>query len=157
MNKTKFITIAQWASRIILAAVLILAGVLKLQDNTLLFESVAYITWLPLWLKFWIVDLLPWVEILLAALLLVRWQEKFVLPVVGLVFIGFLGYAIYGTATGLEGDCGCFGEFMDSTFGPGMIIRNAVFVGMAGLLFWRPVASTEGADGSGDELTPGTE
>ncbi len=152
MNKTKFITIAQWASRIILAAVLILAGVLKLQDNTLLFESVAYITWLPLWLKFWIVDLLPWVEIFLAALLLVRWQEKFVLPVVGLVFIGFLGYAIYGTATGLEGDCGCFGELMDSTFGPAMIIRNAVFVGMTGLLFWRPVAASEEAAGPGHEL-----
>ncbi len=140
MNNNRFVNIAQWASRIILAAVLLLAGVLKLQDNTLLFESVAYITWLPVWLKFWIIDLLPWAEIVLALLLLVRWKETFVLPVVSLVFIGFLGYAIYGTATGLEGDCGCFGELMDSTFGAGMIIRNAVFVGMAGFLFWSPGA-----------------
>lgn len=138
MRNSKFINIAQWVSRIILAAVLLLAGVLKLQDNTLLFESVAYITWLPVWLKFWIIDLLPWLEILLAILLLLRWQEKIVIPVVVVVFIGFLGYAIYGTLTGVEGDCGCFGELMDSSFGATMIIRNALFAGLAGFLFWKP-------------------
>jgi len=138
MNKIKVITIIQWTSRLVLAAVLLLAGILKLQDNSALFETVAYITWLPVWLKVWIVDLLPYAELLLATLLLVRWKEKFVLPVIGLIFIGFLGFAIYGTATGMEGDCGCFGEFMDSTFGAGMIIRNAIFVGMAGFLFYKP-------------------
>lgn len=143
MINSKFINIAQWVSRIVLAAVLLLAGILKLQDNTLLFESVAYITWLPVWLKLWIVDLLPWIEILLAVLLLIRWQEKIVLPVVEMVFIGFLGYAIHGTATGMEGDCGCFGELLGSTFGPDMIIRNAVFVVMAGFLFWKPTMDSE--------------
>jgi hypothetical protein len=143
MNNKRIINISQWAVRGILAGVLLFAGVLKLQDNTLLFESVAYITWLPVWLKLWIVDLLPWAEIVLALLLLMRWKEGLILPLVGLVFIGFLGYAIYGTATGLEGDCGCFGEFMDSTFGAGMIIRNAIFVGMAGFLFWSPGSRSE--------------
>lgn len=138
MNKSRAITIIQWTSRLVLAAVLLLAGILKLQDNSALFETVAYITWLPVWLKVWLVDLLPYAEILLAALLVVRWKEKFVLPVVGLIFIGFLGFAIYGTATGMEGDCGCFGELMDSSFGAGMIIRNAVFAGMAGFLFYKP-------------------
>lgn len=138
MNTSKVITVVQWVSRVILAAVLLLAGILKLQDNTALFETVAYITWIPVWLKLWMVDLLPYAEILLAALLLIRWQEKFVLPVVGLIFLGFLGFAIYGTATGMEGDCGCFGEMMDSSFGAGMIIRNTLLVGMAGFLFYKP-------------------
>ncbi len=138
MNTSKVITVVQWISRVILAAVLLLAGILKLQDNTALFETVAYITWIPVWLKLWMVDLLPYAEILLAALLLIRWQEKFVLPVVGLIFLGFLGFAIYGTATGMEGDCGCFGEMMDSSFGAGMIIRNTLLVGMAGFLFYKP-------------------
>jgi len=138
MNRARVLTILQWISRIVLAAVLLFAGILKLQDNTALFETVAYITWLPVWLKFWIIDLLPWVEIVLALLLLLRRVEPVVLPLVALVFLGFLGFAIYGTATGMEGDCGCFGEFMDSTFGAKMIIRNAIFVAMAGILFWKP-------------------
>lgn len=144
MRRDTIIKILQWSSRIILAGVLILAGILKIQDNSALFESVAYITWLPVWLKLWVVDLLPWVEILLAGLLLIRWKEKYVLPVVVLIFFGFLGYAIYGTVTGLEGDCGCFGDLMDSSFGPSMILRNTVFVGMAAILLWRPGGSPNG-------------
>lgn len=151
MNTSKVITVVQWVSRLILAAVLLLAGILKLQDNTALFETVAYITWIPVWLKLWVVDLLPYAEILLAALLLIRWQEKFILPVVGLIFLGFLGFAIYGTATGMESDCGCFGEMMDSSFGAGMIIRNALFVGMAGLLFYKPARFQEKSDPLKDE------
>lgn len=139
MNKSRLFNIVQWISRLTLAAVLLLAGVLKLQDSTALFETMAYIIWLPVWLKSLIVDLLPYAEILLAALLLIRWQEKLVVPVVSIIFLGFLGFAIYGTATGMDGDCGCFGEMMDSSFGAGMIIRNVVFVGMAGILFRKPL------------------
>lgn len=138
INRRTAVQTLQWIARIVLGGVLLLAGILKLQDNSALFETVAYITWLPVWLKFWIIDLLPWAEIVLAALLLLRRFERLVLPLVGLVFTGFLAFAIYGTATGMEGDCGCFGELMDSTFGAKMIIRNAVFVGLAGLLFWKP-------------------
>lgn len=138
MSRSKILTITQWIARIVLAGVLLLAGILKLQDNTALFETIAYITWLPVWLKHWIVDLLPWVEIVLALLLLLRRLEFLVLPLVGLIFLGFLGFAIYGTATGMEGDCGCFGEFADSSFGAPMIIRNAIFVALAGILFWKP-------------------
>ncbi|MEX1063411.1 MAG: MauE/DoxX family redox-associated membrane protein [Balneolaceae bacterium] len=140
MTRLNLVYSVKWIFRIVLAGVLVLAGILKLQDNTALFETVAYITWLPVWLKFPIVDFLPYMEILLAVLLLLRWQEKVVLPLVGLIFLGFLGFSIYGTATGLEGDCGCFGELMDSTFGPAMIVRNTVLAGMAGFLFWQPVA-----------------
>lgn len=134
----RIVTTVQWISRLILAAALLLAGALKLQDSTALFETVAYITWLPVWLKVWIIDLLPWVEILLGVLLLTRSFERVVIPIVALIYLGFLGFSIYGTATGMEGDCGCFGELMDSSFGPAMIIRNAIFTGMAGLLFLKP-------------------
>src|SRR5690625_999752 len=137
MNRSRFHYFGQWVFRIVLAGVLLLAGVLKLQDNTALFATVAYITWLPVWLKWWIVGLLPWIEILLAALLFVRRADRVVIPIVGLIFLGFLGFAIYGTSTGMEGDCGCFGELMDSSFGAPMIIRNAVLTGMAGFLLWK--------------------
>jgi len=142
LNRRQLLPVAQWISRIVLAGVLLLAGVLKLQDNTSLFETVTYITWLPIWLKVLIIDWLPFAEILVAVLLLIRWQERVVLPVVGLIFLGFLGFSIYGTATGMEGDCGCFGDLMESTFGAKMIIRNTIFMGMAGLLFVKSPFST---------------
>ena len=124
--------------RLILAGILILAGYLKLQDNSALFETIAYITWIPVGLMSFIVDWLPWIEILTGALLLTRFMNKAVITVVLLIFSGFLGFAIYGYATGMEGDCGCFGDLSDSSFGWSMIIRNAIFVAMAGFLFWKP-------------------
>ncbi|MEX2600634.1 MAG: MauE/DoxX family redox-associated membrane protein [Balneolaceae bacterium] len=139
MNRYTVIVTLQWICRILLAGVLILAGYLKLQDSSALMETVATITWLPVWLKWRIVELLPWVEILTGILLLIRLKERWVVSLVSLIFLGFLGFAIYGFATGMEGDCGCFGELADSTFGWKMIFRNGFFATMALFLFYRPV------------------
>ncbi|MGF1670808.1 MAG: MauE/DoxX family redox-associated membrane protein [Balneolaceae bacterium] len=136
MDTARILMWLQLLFRIVLAAVLAFAGILKLIDNTALFETVAYITWLPVWVKSLIIDFLPWTEIALAVLLLLKWQFKYVLPFVTLIFLGFFGFAIYGFATGMEGDCGCFGDLADSSFGWGMIFRNAAFAAMAGFLFY---------------------
>jgi len=129
--------------RYILAVVLISAGVLKLLDNTALFETVAYITWLPVWFKSILIATLPWFEILVAIVLVTKWKFKYVLSLVTVIFAGFLGFSIYGFATGLEGDCGCFGDLAESSFGWGMIIRNAIFFGMAGFLFYKNESDSE--------------
>lgn len=138
MDTSKILPILQIIFRVVLAGVLVFAGVLKIIDNSALFETIAYITWIPVWMKSWIVDLLPYVEILIALLLLIKWKPVVINTLVTLIFMGFLGFAIYGFATGMEGDCGCFGEFGDSSFGWPMIIRNGIFVAMAGFLFWKP-------------------
>lgn len=138
VKKQVVISSVQWVFRVVLAGVLVFAGVLKLLDNSALLETVAYLPWLPVWLKWRMVEFLPWIEILVAVLLVIRIKEKWVLSIVGLIFTGFFLFAIYGFATGMEGDCGCFGEFGDSSFGWGMILRNAAFVGMAGFLFYKP-------------------
>jgi uncharacterized membrane protein YphA (DoxX/SURF4 family) len=136
MNKEKMISRLQTAFRWILAAALILAGVLKVYDNTSLFETVAYIWWLPVWMKSLVVDALPWIEILIGVLLVAKWQPKVITSVVFLIFLGFFAFAVYGTATGMEGDCGCFGGLVDSSFGWQLITRNAIFTAMAGFLVW---------------------
>ncbi|MGM0507378.1 MAG: MauE/DoxX family redox-associated membrane protein [Bacteroidota bacterium] len=123
--------VIQWTARVVLAAVLLFAGILKLMDDSALFETVGYITWIPVWLKLQMITLLPWVEIVLA-LLLVTWRlDRWVRPLVIAVFFGFFLFSIYGTVTGMEGDCGCFGEMMDSTFGWKMITRNGFFLLLA--------------------------
>src|SRR6056297_423607 len=144
MDKRKFLSTVKIISRILLGAMLLFAGYLKVQDNTALFESVAYITWIPLFLKSFIIDSLPWVEILVGGLLMFNIFEKVVKPAAFLIYFSFFIFAIYGLGTGMEGDCGCFGDPDDATiigallgseFGWKMVIRNGIFLLMAAILF----------------------
>jgi len=139
--------IANWSFRIILGAALIVAGYFKIQDNSALFETVAYITWLPNFFKSLVIDILPWAEILLGSLLISKLWDTVAIPFTTLIYMVFLIFAIYGFSTGIEGDCGCFGDaggdgfigqLLGSSFTWTMIIRNSVFVAMAGFLFWKP-------------------
>ncbi len=144
MNKQKLISVIQIAFRVILGALLLIAGVLKLQDNSALFETVAYITWIPNVLKSMVIDTLPYLEILIGALMITGVFKKAAIPAGALIYLGFFIFAIYGFGSGMEGDCGCFGDAEDgnilalvlgSTFGWSMIIRNGIFVSMAAVLF----------------------
>lgn len=140
-------TALEWVFRVILGGALIVAGYFKILDNTALFETVAYITWIPNTLKSLLIDTLPYIEILAGGLLLSKLFDKVAIPVVTLIYVSFLIFAIYGFSTGMEGDCGCFGDLGDegilaallgSSFGWTMTIRNTIFVAMAGFLFWKP-------------------
>jgi len=147
MKKEKLISWIQLVTRVILGALLVIAGYLKVQDNSALFESVAYIPWIPIGLKSLVIDLLPWVEILVGALLVVNVMGKVVKPMGALIYMSFFLFAIYGLGAGIEGDCGCFGDpengsilatLLGSEFGWSMVIRNGIFLSMAGFLFWKP-------------------
>jgi uncharacterized membrane protein YphA (DoxX/SURF4 family) len=147
MSSTKAISITQTLVRVILGLLLLIAGVLKVQDNSALFETVAYITWLPTLLQSFVIDTLPWVEVLVGGLLITGIMKKWTIPVGALIYAGFFAFAIYGFGSGMEGDCGCFGDVDDSnilsmvlgsTFGWSMIARNGIFVAMAGFLFLNP-------------------
>ena len=155
MNKQKVISAAQLLCRNILGFLLLVAGYLKVQDNTALLETVAYITWIPTIVQSFVIDTLPWIELLVGSFLLLGLFKKWVIPAGALIYTGFFIFAIYGLGSGMEGDCGCFGDVDDSnilsmvlgsTFGWSMIIRNGIFVSMAGLLFWKPDSNESPAD-----------
>lgn len=140
--------ILNWTFRFILGGALIVAGYFKLQDNTSLFETVAYIYWLPNFMKSLIIDILPWVEIVLGGLLISKLLDSIALPATAGIYLVFLLFAIYGFSTGIEGDCGCFGDaggdgfigsLLGSSFGWTMVIRNTVFLLMATFLFYKPL------------------
>lgn len=147
MEKRKIVTYIQYLFRFILGALLVFAGILKMQDNSALFESVAYITWLPIGFKSLVIDLLPYVEVLIGGLLAFSLFSKVVDPIATCIYLIFFIFAIYGLGQGLEGDCGCFGELDESSligtllgsqFGWKMVIRNGIFLLMAAFLFWKP-------------------
>lgn len=145
MHLKKVLSYIQPIVRIILGLLLLIAGFLKIQDNSALFETVAYITWVPTIIKSFVIDTLPWIEVLTGALLIAGLFRRWTIPVGAFIYAGFFAFAIYGFGSGMEGDCGCFGEVDDSnilamvlgsTFGWPMVIRNGIFVAMAGFLFW---------------------
>lgn len=147
MNFKTIISYIQPVFRVILGLLLLIAGFLKIQDNSALFETVAYISWVPTILQSFLIDTLPWIETLVGGLLISGFYKKWVIPAGALIYAGFFAFAIYGLGSGMEGDCGCFGDVDDSnilsmvlgsTFGWSMIIRNGIFVAMACILFWRP-------------------
>jgi len=149
MKKEHIIVVIQYIFRFILGGLLIFAGVLKMQDNTTLFESVAYIPWLSIGIKSMIIDTLPYVEIAAGSLLIFKIFDKVILPVNSLIYLSFLIFAIWGLSTGIEMDCGCFGDLDSSSFigsllgsemGWKMVIRNSIFVLMIAFLYLNPFA-----------------
>lgn len=124
--------------RFLLGGVFILAGVLKILDDSLLRDSVAIIVWLPVQIKILIIDLLPWAEVImgagviLAAIPSLHAVLRYIEIPTFLLYLVFLIYAIVGWATGQEGDCGCFGGGIGSSFGWVMTLRNTLFVLGAG-------------------------
>lgn len=147
MKKEHIVIVIQYLFRFILGGLLVFAGILKIQDNTTLFETVAYIPWLSIGFKSLIIDLLPYVEIAAGSLLIFKIFDKVILPLNGLIYLSFLIFAIWGLSTGIEMDCGCFGDLDSSSFigsilgseiGLKMVIRNSIFMLMIGFLFVNP-------------------
>jgi len=152
MDAKKIFSYLQTLCRVILGLLLLIAGYLKVQDNTALLETVAYIAWIPTVLQSFIIDTLPWIELFVGGLLVVGIFKKWVIPAGTLIYACFFIFAIYGLGSGMEGDCGCFGDVDDSnilslvlgsSFGWSMIIRNGIFVSMAGFLFLNPKPPSE--------------
>jgi hypothetical protein len=72
--------------------------------------------------------LLPVIELTLGIMLLLRIRVKETLIAVTILFLFFFLFSVYGAVVGLENDCGCFGNVVESIFGIGMVIRNILFL-----------------------------
>lgn len=71
--------------------------------------------------------LLPIFEILLGILIIANVQKRITIAAAGLLFLAFLLFSVYGTISGLNSDCGCFGDIVTSDIGWGMVVRNSIF------------------------------
>lgn len=82
-----------------------------------------------------IATLLPVFEIALGTMLILKIKLKETSIAVLFLFVGFIGFSIYGTFKGFNIDCGCFGSNINSEFGVGMIVRNVVLLVIVALLY----------------------
>ncbi|KAF0150793.1 MAG: Methylamine utilization protein [Ignavibacteria bacterium] len=67
---------------------------------------------------------LPIIEVALAPMILFNYKVKLTLAIVTVLFFFFFLFAVYGTAIGINEDCGCFGSVLRSESGITMILRN---------------------------------
>jgi hypothetical protein len=110
-----------------IAVILLISGIIKVIDPTPLFETIKLLPFVPSSFYIVLVTILPIVEIGLGLLMLLKVTPKVTLSMVSALFLIFFTFSIYGTISGIESDCGCFGDVVKSEFGLGMIIRNLVF------------------------------
>ena len=128
VSKGKKAKLLYFSAFYFIAAVLLFSGIAKILDPVPLINTLKLVTVIPVSLHVLIATLLPVVEIVLALLMISKTKLKITLPIVTALFTIFLGFSIYGTAAGYGADCGCFGNAVKSSFGWGMIVRNAAFL-----------------------------
>ncbi|TYP93634.1 Methylamine utilization protein MauE [Fodinibius salinus] len=117
--------------------VLIIAGMLKIYDASGLVSAMQQVvffndTFITLTATF-----LPLLEVGLAAALLINYHPELMLGLTAGLFAIFFAFSIYGLVSGLQGDCGCFGDLAESGFGWAMAVRNLVLFCAAGFLWMR--------------------
>lgn len=73
----------------------------------------------------------PFVELLLGALLLVQFQRHLLAWVAVALFAAFSGLIAWRLAQGQRPPCACFGSLSVRPIGPGHLVRNGVFIAVA--------------------------
>lgn len=110
--------------RYFIAAVLLFSGISKIIDPQTFNEAMNSIGIMNAHIKELTTGLLPIMEVFLGVVLLFNKYSETAMPFVIILFTLFLFFAVYGILIGVEGDCGCFGGILDSSFDYTMVVRN---------------------------------
>ena len=110
-----------------LSFVLLYAGLAKLWNPESTQAYVYVLDWLPISITLFVLEILPWVEIVVAIAVWLKPIERPALWVMTGLFFLFFVLAIYGNVMGWAMDCSCFGDQFETTFNKGMIVRNHLF------------------------------
>jgi putative oxidoreductase len=121
--------------RIVLGALFIFAGATKAYDpGAFAIEIQRYnlVPWMPAALAS---IYLPWLEIILGALLIVKRFEQGALLLIGCLLLVFTSALASATFRGLGIDCGCFGKAFAATGTIFPLVRNIVLLGLTVFLW----------------------
>ena len=114
------------AASVMVAVVLLVAGVSKVARPTE-WRSQSQGLGVP-----WVLArVVPFVEIVLGALLLVQVQRPLVAWCAAVLFAAFTGLLGLRLAQGRRPPCACFGSLSAKPIGPGHMLRNALFILLA--------------------------
>lgn len=145
--RARWIGAALWLSllaRLVLAGVFAWAGLAKVGDLPLSRLSVRSYQLLPNGLADLIGNALPFVELALAALLLIGLGTRLVAAVSGLLLAGFVVGIASLWIRGIEAACGCFGTSLLSdgtvTSYPLLLTRDVGLLVLAALVVLTPIS-----------------
>jgi putative oxidoreductase len=124
--------------RILLAALFVLAGGLKILDPAAFAVEINRYQLIPWWGSAILALFLPWLEICVGIGLLTPWFSRGALVWVGALLIVFSVALLSAMLRGLNIDCGCFGRVWQSTGTFWPLVRNFVLLGIAAFLWWQP-------------------
>ena len=111
---------------VVVAAVLLLAGVLKLAHPT---EWRAQANGLGVPAA--VATIVPFVEIGIAAALVVQWQRHLFAWAAAALFVAFTTLLAVRLAQGQRPPCACFGALRSRPIGASNIVRNVAFIAIA--------------------------
>lgn len=144
MEKVRFA--AFHISRLLLAAVFIYAGIVKLYDPEAFYESIMAYRLLPAWGAYISAYFLPPLEILLGLGLFLRRYLK--ISALAIIFLNIVFIAVMGSAwfRGLDISCGCFGSDASSIYAYD-IMRDIAFIILGIFLLSCPEKSNRAKSG----------
>lgn len=128
--------ILTWVCRLFLGGIFIYAGTAKVTNPMQFAAAVEGYQLISTELVIWVVKILPWVEIVLGAVLLLGFKIRYTAGLAGTVMAFFIGVMSLTYLRGLEVECGCFGTGEKiSLF---TLVREALFLVPALFLVIRP-------------------
>jgi putative oxidoreductase len=124
--------------RIIVGGVFIWAGALKIADPLGFAQSIENYQVIPHTLAFLIALVLPWVEALSGAFLIIGLYKRSSALLISLLLVGFIGLVALALARGIDTSCGCFGS-LSRRADFSLILTDAVLLVFAlAVFFVRP-------------------
>lgn len=114
------------AAAVGVAAVLLVAGVTKVAEPGEWRSQSS-----GLGVRWWLARLVPFVELVLGALLLVQVQRHVVAWCAVVLFAAFTALLVVRLAQGRRPPCACFGSLSAQPIGPMHVVRNGVFIVLA--------------------------
>ena len=124
--------------RVIVGGVFIWAGALKIADPLGFAQSIKNYQVVPHTLAFLIAVVLPWVEVLSGAFLIIGLYRRSSALIISLLLAGFIALVALALARGIDTSCGCFGS-LDRRADFSLILIDAVLLVLAmNIFFARP-------------------
>jgi len=117
-------------ARLVLAAVFLVAAIVKLRQPWLLFAA-SIDSWqmLPEPAVLFVARVLPWTELLLGILLLFGIKMRYIGPFATGLLLIFFSLMVKSYVSGLEIDCGCFGP--GEALGPKTLARDGALLAIS--------------------------
>ena len=141
-------------ARLVLAAVFLVAAIIKLRQPWLLFAaSIDTMQLLPEPAVLFVARVLPWTELLLGLLLLFGIKMRYVAPFATGLLLIFFSVMVKSYLSGLEIDCGCFGP--GEALGPKTLARDGALLAISAWVTFQTFRRREPADESVVAAAPG--